>query len=107
MRLSAPVPKSKPVAHTMMSNSRTPSVVSIPVSVTRTMGVSRRSTSVTFGSLKASKYPFTKGGRLPPNRWSVGIRRSAVSGSCTMPRIFSAMNPHHSSLSAWLNSRSW
>ena len=30
MRDSAPVPKSKPVAHTMMSNSRTPSVVSMP-----------------------------------------------------------------------------
>ena len=68
MRLSAPVPKSKPVAHTMMSNSRTPSVVSIPVSVTRTMGVSRRSTSDTFGSLNASKYPLTNGGRFPPNR---------------------------------------
>ena len=40
MRASAPVPKSKPVAHTMMSNSRTPSAVSIPVSVMRTIGVS-------------------------------------------------------------------
>ena len=55
MRVSAPVPKSKPVAHTMMSNSRTPSVVSMPVSVIRTIGVSRRSTSDTFGSLNASK----------------------------------------------------
>ena len=61
MRDSAPVPKSKPVAHTMMSNSRTPSVVSIPVSVSRTIGVSRRSTSDTFGSLNASKYPVTNG----------------------------------------------
>ena len=34
------MPKSKPVAHTMMSNSRSPSVVSMPVSVTRTIGVS-------------------------------------------------------------------
>ena len=55
MRARAPVPKSKPVAHTMTSNSRTPSVVSMPVSVNRTIGVSRRSTSDTFGSLNASK----------------------------------------------------
>ena len=41
-----------PVAHTMTSNSRTPSVVSMPVSVTRTIGVSRRSTSDTFGSVE-------------------------------------------------------
>ncbi len=78
----------------------------MPVSVTRTIGVSRRSTSDTFGSLNASKYPFTNGGRLPPNRWSFGISRSAVSGSRTMSRIFSAMNSHHSSLTASLNSRS-
>ena len=32
MRARAPVPKSNPVAHTMMSNSRAPSVVSIPSS---------------------------------------------------------------------------
>ena len=49
MRVSAPVPKSKPVAHTMMSNSRTPSAVSIPRSVMRTIGVCPRSTSETFG----------------------------------------------------------
>ena len=48
-------PKSNPVAHTMMSKSRTPSVVSMPLSVRRTIGVSRRSTSETFGRLYASK----------------------------------------------------
>ncbi len=54
MRASAPVPKSKPVAHTTMSNSRTPSAVSMPVSVMRTIGVAARSTSETFGLLYAS-----------------------------------------------------
>ena len=55
MRLSAPVPKSKPVAHTMMSNSRTTVGRLDPGLGDRTMGVSRRSTSDTFGSLNASK----------------------------------------------------
>ena len=55
MRDSAPVPKSKPVAQTMTSTSCRPSAVSMPVSVTRTMGVALRSTSETFGSLNASK----------------------------------------------------
>ena len=55
MRSIAPVPKSKPVAHTITSSSRTPSVVSMPDSVTRTIGVSRRSTSDTCGRLNASK----------------------------------------------------
>ena len=44
-RLSAPVPKSNPVAQTMMSNSLAPSLVSMPVSVTAVIGVSFRSTS--------------------------------------------------------------
>ena len=39
MRRSAPVPKSKPVAHTTMSNSRSPSAVSMPCSVMRRIGV--------------------------------------------------------------------
>ena len=54
MRVSAPVPKSKPVAHTTMSSSRTPSAVSIPLSVMRTIGVCLRSTSETFGLLNTS-----------------------------------------------------
>ena len=54
MRESAPVPKSKPVAHTTMSNSRTPSAVSIPCSVMRRIGVAFRSTSETFGLLYVS-----------------------------------------------------
>ncbi len=54
MRVSAPVPKSKPVAQTTMSNGRSPSAVSIPVSVTRTIGVCLRSTSETLGLLNAS-----------------------------------------------------
>ena len=45
------MPKSKPVAHTMTSSSRSPSVVSIPFGVTRTIGVSLTSTSVTLGRL--------------------------------------------------------
>ena len=48
------MPKSKPVAHTMTSNSRTPSAVSIPVSVMRTIGVRPRSTSETAGLLYVS-----------------------------------------------------
>ena len=106
MRERAPVPKSKPVAHTMTSNSRTPSVVSIPVGVIRTIGLSRRSTSDTLDRLKASKYPATNGGRFSPKRWSVGISRSAVAGSATMPRILSAMNSHHSALASGLERRS-
>ena len=54
MRVRAPVPKSKPVAHTTMSNGRSPSTVSIPVSVTRMIGVSLRSTSETWGRLNTS-----------------------------------------------------
>ncbi len=51
MRVSAPVPKSKPVAHTTMSNWRSPSAVSIPLAVMRTIGVCSRSTSETLGLL--------------------------------------------------------
>ena len=51
MRASAPVPKSKPVAQTMMSNSRWASVVSMPSAVTRTIGVACRSTSSTLAWL--------------------------------------------------------
>ena len=54
MPKSAPVPKSKPVAQTMMSNSRIPSVVSIPFAVMRTIGVCLTSTSETFGLLYTS-----------------------------------------------------
>jgi hypothetical protein len=49
------VPKSKPVAQMIMSNSRKPSDVSIPVSVTLTRGASRSDTRVTFGLLNISK----------------------------------------------------
>ena len=54
MRRNAPVPKSKPVAHTMMSNSCTPSAVSMPRSVMRMIGVAFRSTSDTFSRLYVS-----------------------------------------------------
>ena len=55
IRSRAPVPKSNPVAHTMMSNSSKPSVVSMPRPVTRTIGVCLRSTRETLGSLNISK----------------------------------------------------
>ena len=48
------MPKSNPVAQTMMSNSCRPSAVSMPVSVTAVIGVSFRSTSETLGRLYAS-----------------------------------------------------
>ena len=51
MRVSAPVNPSNPVAHTMMSKLRSPSLVSMPVSVMVVIGVSCRSTSVTLGWL--------------------------------------------------------
>ena len=54
IRSMAPVPKSKPVAQMMTSNSRSPSDVSIPVSVTLTIGVSRSETSSTLGLLYIS-----------------------------------------------------
>ena len=54
MRRSAPVPKSKPVAQTTMSNGSSPAVVSIPRRVMRTIGVSLRSTSDTLGALNVS-----------------------------------------------------
>ena len=47
----APVIASKPVANTIASNSNDSVVVSIPVSVTVSIGVLRRSTSRTWGRL--------------------------------------------------------
>jgi len=52
---SGPVMASKPVAKTMASNCSDSSAVSMPSSVTVTIGVRRRSTRWTWGRLKVSK----------------------------------------------------
>ena len=58
------MPKSKPVAHTTMSNGRSPSAVSIPLSVMRTIGVCLRSTSETFGLVERLVVAGHEGGSL-------------------------------------------
>jgi hypothetical protein len=55
MARNGPVSASKPVAKTMMSSSCSFSDVLIPRAVTRSTGVSLRSTSRTLSRLKVSK----------------------------------------------------
>ena len=104
---SAPVPKSKPVAQTTMSNS-TGAVGGLdPVGG---HAHDRRLAEVDQRDVGPVERLVVAGdeGRplLARSDGPSGSACSAVSGSSTMPRIFSATNSHHSALAARSNSRS-
>ena len=107
MRNSAPVPKSNPVAHTMTSNSWTPVVVSMPVGVSRTIGVSPRSTSATLGAVEGLEVAGDERRPLLPEALVLRdqpLGRLGILDRCA--RIFAAMKSHHSALASGLDNRS-
>ena len=104
---SAPVPKSKPVAHTTMSNSCTPSAVSMP-----RLGHAqdRRLLEVDERDVRVVEHLVVAGDERRPLLAEAVILRDQPARRCRDPRrcsrIFSAMNSHHSAFAAGSNSRS-